>query len=199
MVILNFLANDAPIFTWVILPVLIFCSRIFDQSVGTLRMIFVAKGYKSLAPLFAFFESLIWLVVIGEIFKHLDNPLCYVAYAGGYAMGNYVGMLLDERLSLGNVIIRVILNVETQDLIDQLKAANYGLTLLDAEGGKGKVKVVFSIVKRAEVKDFVGIINKFSPQSFYTIEEIRSVNKGVFRTDSRKQFLNMNMMVKKHK
>jgi len=97
-------------------------------------MIFVSKGLKKLAPLFAFFESLIWLLAIGEIMKHLNNPLCYVAYAGGYAMGNYTGMWLDERISIGNVIIRVILSVDTHDLIDQLKAANFGLTVLDAEG-----------------------------------------------------------------
>lgn len=199
MTILNFLASEAPIFTWVILPLLIFCSRIFDQSIGTLRMIFVAKGLKNLAPLFAFFESLIWLIAIGEIMKHLDNPLCYIAYAGGYAMGNYVGMWLDERISIGNVIIRVILSIDTHELIDQLKAANYGLTILDAEGGMGKVKVVFSIVKRKDVKHFVGILNEFSPHSFYTIEEIRSVNEGVFRTGPKNQLLKMNWMVKKHK
>jgi uncharacterized protein YebE (UPF0316 family) len=199
MVLLNFLTSEAPIFVWVILPLLIFCSRIFDQSVGTLRMIFVSKGYRSLAPVFAFFESLIWLLAIGEIMKHLNNPLCYVAYAGGYAMGNWVGMWLDERISIGNVIIRVILSVASMELIEQLKAANFGLTLLDAEGGKGKVKVVFSIIKRKDVKHFVDILNDYSPHSFYTIEEVRSVNEGVFRTASKHHFLRMNFMTKKQK
>jgi uncharacterized protein YebE (UPF0316 family) len=199
MVLLNFLTSEAPIFVWVILPLLIFLSRIFDQSVGTLRMIFVSKGYRSLAPVFAFFESLIWLLAIGEIMKHLNNPLCYIAYAGGYAMGNWVGMWLDERISIGNVIIRVILSVASPELIEQLKAANFGLTLLDAEGGKGKVKVVFSIIKRKDVKHFVDILNAYSPHSFYTIEEVRSVNEGVFRTASKGHFLRMNFMVKKQK
>jgi uncharacterized protein YebE (UPF0316 family) len=162
-------------------------------------MIFVSKGYKTIAPIFAFFESLIWLLAIGEIMKHLNNPLCYVAYAGGYAMGNWVGMWLDERISIGNVIIRVILSVENHELIDHLKAANYGLTLLDAEGGKGKVKVIFSIIKRKDVKHFVAVLNEFSPHSFYTIEEIRSVNEGVFRTSSKRHLLQMNSMVKKQK
>ncbi len=199
MTLLNFLASEAPVFTWVILPILIFCARIFDQSVGTLRMIFVSKGLKNLVPVFAFLESLIWLLAIGQIMAHLNNPVCYVAYAGGYAMGNWVGMWLDERISIGNVIIRVILSVDTHELIDQLKAANYGLTLLDAEGGKGKVKVVFSIIKRKDVKHFVDILNEFSPHSFFTIEEVRSVNEGVFRTGSKRQLLRMNFMVKKQK
>ena len=199
MTILNFLASEAPIFTWVILPLLIFCSRIFDQSVGTLRMIFVSKGIKNLAPIFAFFESLIWLLAIGEIMKHLNNPLCYVAYAGGYAMGNYVGMLLDEKLSIGNVIIRVIISSDTHELIDHLRAANYGLTLIDAEGGKGKVKVVFSIVKRKDIPHFVAILNEHMPHAFYTIEEIRSVNEGVFRNSGKRRAFSWQYMIKKQK
>ena len=199
MSLLNFLASDAPLFTWLILPLLIFCARIFDQSVGTLRMIFVSKGLRNLAPLFAFFESLIWLLAIGEIMKHLNNPLCYIAYAGGYAMGNYVGMWLDERLSIGNVIIRVILTVDTHELIEHLKSANYGLTLLDAEGAKGKVKVIFSIVKRKDIPHFIGILNEFSPHSFYTIEEVRSVNEGVFRSKSKRHLLRLDAMVKKQR
>jgi uncharacterized protein YebE (UPF0316 family) len=199
MTILNFLENDAPVFTWFILPLLIFIARIFDQSVGTLRMIFIQKGMKKLAPVFAFFESLIWLLAIGEIMKHLNNPLCYIAYAGGYAMGNFVGMQLDEKLSIGNVIIRVILKYDTPGLIEHLKTQNYGLTIVDAEGSKGKVKVIFSIIKRKDVKDFIATLNQFNPHSFYTIEEIRSVNEGVFRTDTRKSFLNLHLLTKKHK
>ncbi len=199
MTILDLLTNTSPVFTWVVLPILIFCARIFDQSVGTLRLIFIAKGLKKWAPVFAFFESLIWLLAIGEIIKHLDNPLCYIAYAGGYAMGNYIGMLLDEKISIGNVIIRVILKNQAAELISHLKQSHYGITILDAEGAMGRVKVIFSIVKRKDVKEFISIINELNPQAFYTIEEIRSVNEGVFKTSSRKHLINLNLSTKKQK
>ncbi|HNW89289.1 MAG TPA: DUF2179 domain-containing protein [Bacteroidales bacterium] len=199
MNILNFLVSDAPVFTWVILPLLIFCARIFDQSVGTLRMIFVAKGLKKWAPVFAFFESLIWLLAIGEIMKHLDNPLCYIAYAGGYAMGNYVGMVLDEKMSIGSVIIRVMMRSEAVELIAHLRASNYGITMLNAEGATGKVTVILSIIKRKDVNDFISILNEFNPQSFYTIEEVRAVNEGVFRTSSKRHVFRLHQMIRKHK
>ena len=199
MTILNFLASDAPVFTWVILPLLIFCARIFDQSVGTLRMIFVAKGFKKWAPVFAFFEALIWLLAIGEIMKHLDNPLCYIAYAGGYAMGNYVGMLLDEKMSIGNVIIRVMLKSEAADLIIRLRELNYGITIMNAEGATGKVKVILSIIKRKDLVEFINVLNQYNPQTFYTIEEVRSVNEGVFRASSKKHIFRFHQMIKKHK
>ncbi|HOV11996.1 MAG TPA: DUF2179 domain-containing protein [Bacteroidales bacterium] len=199
MTILSFLSSDAPVFTWVILPLLIFCARIFDQSVGTLRMIFVAKGFKKWAPVFAFFEALIWLLAIGEIMKHLDNPLCYIAYAGGYAMGNYVGMLLDEKMSIGNVIIRVMLKSEAADLIIRLRELNYGINVMHAEGATGKVKVLLSIIKRKDLVEFINVLNQYNPQTFYTIEEVRSVNEGVFRTSSKKHIFRSLQMIKKHK
>ncbi len=196
---LEFIMTGSWFFTWIALPVLIFFSRIVDQSVGTLRMIFVAKGMKNLVPALAFFESLIWLLAIGQIMQHLDNWLCYVAYAGGFAMGNYVGMKLDERLSLGNVIIRIIVKNGALELIAYLRQQKFGLTVVDAEGATGPVKVLFSIVKRKDAPNVIKIINEFDPHSFYTIEEVRSVNEGVFRTNRRRNLLDFHMGPKKAK
>lgn len=196
---LNFILNGSWVFTWIALPIMIFVARIFDQSVGTLRMIFVSKGLRSLVPIFAFFESLIWLIAIGQIWKLGNTWLCYIAYAGGFAMGNWVGMKLDEKMLLGNVIIRIILKRDAQDLVDYLKEQNYGLTILDAEGATGKVKVIFSIIKRKDAQNVISIINQFDPASFYTIEEVRSVNEGVFRTSRRRTLFNLYMGPKKVK
>ncbi len=51
---------DSTLFMYVIMPVLIFTARICDVSIGTLRIIFVSKGKKSIAPFLGFFEVLIW-------------------------------------------------------------------------------------------------------------------------------------------
>lgn len=199
MLTLQAVLTDSWFFTWVALPVLIFVARILDQSVGTLRMIFVAKGMKNLVPVLAFFESLIWLLAIGQIMQHLDNWICYLAYALGYAMGNYVGMKLDERISLGNVIIRIIVKTGAVELVKYLREQHFGLTVLDAEGATGKVKVIFSIVKRKDAPRVIEIINDFDPHSFYTIEEVREVNEGVFRTNRRRKLLDFYMGPKKAK
>lgn len=196
---LNVLFIDSPVFTWVVLPLLIFCARIFDQSVGTLRLIFVAKGMKFLAPVLGFLESGIWLLAIGQIMQHLDNAVCYIAYAGGFAMGNYIGMLLDEKISLGNVIIRVITGSDANELVAHLREHTFGITVLDAKGSKGPVKVIFSIIKRKDAEQFVSLINEFNPHSFYTIEEVRSVNEGVFRRSTRRSLLHLRPGTRKAK
>lgn len=183
MDILNY---DSQLFTWLILPLLIFLARIMDQSIGTMRLIFVSKGLKYLAPILGFFEVIIWLLAVGQIMQHLDNWLCYIAYGAGFAMGNFIGITIEERLSLGTSIIRLILPNDAPELINMLKEQNFGLTIVDAEGSKGSVKLIFSIVRRKELRNFIDTINTITPGAFYTIEDVRAVNEGIFRAISSK-------------
>jgi uncharacterized protein YebE (UPF0316 family) len=167
--------------SWVILPLLIFFSRIMDQSIGTLRVIFVSKGMKNVAPFFGFFEVIIWLLAVTQVMKHLNNPMSYIAYGAGFAMGNYIGIMIEEKLSLGTVLVRVIPKKDTSTLISELGKMGFGVTQLDAEGAMGtKLKILFTIVKRKKVPQVVTIINQCNPNAFYTIEEIKSVKEGYF-------------------
>jgi len=178
--------NDSPVFTWVILPLLIFFARILDVSIGTLRLIFVSKGYKFYAPLLGFFEVIIWLLAIGQIMQHLDNFLCYFAYGLGFATGNYLGIYLDEKMSLGTVLIRVVPKVDTTTLINQLREQSFGASLVDIEGMTGKLKMIFTIVKRKDLKDVLGIIQEHNPQAFVTIEDVKTAKEGYFRISSKR-------------
>jgi uncharacterized protein YebE (UPF0316 family) len=179
---MDILTNGSPVFTWVILPLLIFLARIMDQSIGTMRLIFVSKGMKHLAPFLGFFEVIIWLLAVGQIMQHLDNWLCYIAYGAGFAMGNFIGISIEERISLGTSIIRLILPSVSPELINMLKEQNFGLTIVEGKGSKGNVTIVFSIVRRKEVQNFIDTVNTFNPGTFYTIEDVRTVNEGIFRT-----------------
>ncbi|MGD0712027.1 MAG: DUF2179 domain-containing protein [Bacteroidales bacterium] len=176
---------NSDVFAWVVLPLLIFLARICDVSLDTLRLIFVSKGIKKVAPLLGFFEVLIWLLAVSQIMKHLDNAICYIAYGSGFAMGNYIGMILEEKISIGSVMIRVVPKSDTSELVDMLRAQNYGITVVDAEGSHGNVKIIFSVVKRDNIPGFVSIINRYNPQAFYTVEDVRSVNEGVLHNDKK--------------
>jgi uncharacterized protein YebE (UPF0316 family) len=167
-------------YAWFALPFLIFIARVADVTMGTVRVIFVSRGMKYLAPVVGFFEILIWLLAIGQIMTNLSNPACYIAYAGGFAMGNYVGISIAERLSLGVVLIRVVTAKDALPLIDYLKGHDYGVTSVDGQGASGQVKVVFTLVPRREVRNVVDLIKKFNPHAFYSIEEVGFVEKGVF-------------------
>lgn len=168
------------IFTWVILPLLIFFARICDVSLGTLRVIFISKGFKHIAPLIGFFEVIIWLLAIGQVMQNVGNVASYIAYGGGFAAGTFIGMAVEERLSLGNVVVRVITTRDARNLVESLRGQNFGVTTMDAEGASGAVKVILTISRREDLPRAVALIHKFQPNAFFTVEEIKSVKEGVF-------------------
>ena len=108
-------------FSWVILPLLIFISRLGDVTMATLRHIFISKGLKKIVPILGFFEVLIWLVAMMQVFSHLDNIACFIAWAAGFSAGTYLGMYLEEKLALGMQIIRIITSDDTDKLVEAFK------------------------------------------------------------------------------
>ncbi|MCF7809965.1 DUF2179 domain-containing protein [bacterium] len=165
---------------WLIIPTLIFFARIIDVSIGTIRVIFVAKGMKFLAPVLGFFEVLVWLLAIGEILKNLTSWQNYIAYACGFAMGNFVGMLIESKIALGNVIIRIITRYEANSLVEALREKNFGVTSIDADGRDGPVKILFTLTTRTSIPKILNIVNEYNPNAFYSIEDIRYVSEGIF-------------------
>lgn len=171
---------ESEIFTFVLLPVLIFLARIFDVTFGTIRIIFIARGQKYLAPLIGFFEILIWLVAIGKVIQNLNNVFCYLAYAGGFAAGNFIGICIEEKLAMGTLVIQIITRKNASELIENLRTTGYGITSIPAEGTTGQVHIIYTVIKRSDLDNVVEIIKEFNPKAFYSIEDVRFVSKAAF-------------------
>jgi uncharacterized protein YebE (UPF0316 family) len=177
---------NSEIYTWVVLPLLIFVARMSDVTLATLRNIFLSKSVKNLVPFMGFFEALIWLLAISQIMKSLNNqnPLCFIAYAAGYSMGIFVGIKIEERLALGIQVMRIITNHDYEDLVDSLRKSNFGTTVVDGHGSKGPVKIILTVLKRKDFPVVQKIINDHHPSAFYSIEDIRNASHGVFPNQS---------------
>lgn len=170
---------DQPWFFWGVLPVLIFCARIADVSIGTMRILFVVRGDRVIAACLGFVEIFIWIVAIGQIFSEQTSLLHYAAYAGGFAMGNYVGILIESRLALGLQTIRVITAQSTTPLERELLARGFGATRLPATGLRGgSMTILFSTLPRRKIADAVALIEKHLPKAFVSIEDVRSIQAG---------------------
>jgi uncharacterized protein YebE (UPF0316 family) len=172
---LESLGISPSIFLYVILPILIFLARIIDVSIATLRIIFVMSGKKFLAPILGFFESLIWLIAISQIFQNIDNFFSYFAFSGGFAAGTFVGMLIEEKLALGNVVVRIITRRDATALVDHFRERQFYYTNIPAEGREGKVNILFMVMKRNQLKGIIQIIKQYNPRAFYTVESVRKV------------------------
>jgi uncharacterized protein YebE (UPF0316 family) len=171
---------NSDLFTYGLMPLLIFLARICDVSIGTMRIIFVSKGKKKIAPILGFFEVLIWIIAISKIMQNLDNYINYVAYAAGFATGNFVGMIIEEKLAMGIQMIRVFTNERGLELVKTLNSSGFGATSVEAHGAKEKVHLIYTIVHRNELEKVLDVINDFNPKAFFTIEDVKAVNEGIF-------------------
>lgn len=167
------------------LPFLIFFARILDVTLGTLRIIYLGKGKRFLAPLLGFVEVFVWIVVVSQLVQHISNIVGYLAYAAGFAVGNYVGIVIEHRLAIGTLVIRAIVRREPELLVRSLKEAGYGVTCFDAQGAEGPVKVIYTVINRRELEDVVHLMRLSHPHLFYTVEEARAASEGVFHRPQR--------------
>jgi uncharacterized protein YebE (UPF0316 family) len=179
---LSFFIISPEIYAWVILPVMIFLARICDVSMETIRVIYISKGIKYLAPIIAFFEIVIWLLAMEVVMKDLANIANFFAFAFGFAMGTYIGLVIEEKLSIGMVILRIITTEESnEEIISFMRSENYGITTMDATGSRGNVKISLSLVNRVDIPRITQHIQSTNPHAFFSIEDVRYVNEGVFR------------------
>lgn len=176
--------HDGFWFTWVIVPLLIFLARVSDVTLGTIRIVFVSKGFKLLAPILGFFEVFIWLLAMSKVIQNLDYWLYYVAYSAGFAVGNYVGLIIEERLALGYINLRIITMDSPEKLISRLSGEGFGVTSTPAMGSRSNVNIINCVLRRSDYKKVAQIIMDCNPKAFYTIEDIRAANQGVFPSKS---------------
>lgn len=168
---------DSELFKWVILPFLIFLARVTDVSINTVRVIYMLNGRRFLSTALGFFESFIWLLAISQILQNVTNPVSYLAYSAGFASGIYVGMLIEERLAIGNVIVRIISQRDASEMIQNLRELGLRTTVLDAEGNHGPVSVIFLVSKRQELERITEIVEQTNPKAIFTVEGVKSVRE----------------------
>ena len=182
--------TDLDIYQYFILPLIIFFARICDVSLGTLRIVFVSKGKKNIAPFLGFFELFIWIAVISEVLKNAESSslICYFAYAGGYAAGNFIGMNIEERLAIGTQLIKVFSSKDVSVLQKKLNEAGFGTTVVDGDGSAGKVKILYLVITRKTAERAKKMLTDFDPHIFYVIEDVRSVKAGIFPQKHEKHF-----------
>jgi uncharacterized protein YebE (UPF0316 family) len=179
---LSFFIISPDIYNWIILPLLIFIAQICNVSLETLRVIYVSKGIKYLAPVIAFFEIVIWLLAIEAILSDISNIAIFLGFAFGFALGTFVGLVIEEKLSVGMVIVRIVTPGESnEEIVSFLQQGNYGVTSLNAQGSRGDVRMILSLVNRVEIPRIIAHLKTTNPDAFFSIEDVRYVNQGVFR------------------
>jgi uncharacterized protein YebE (UPF0316 family) len=163
-----------------VLPFLIFVAEVCVVTLSTVRIIFVSRGQKILAPILGFFEVFIWLLAISQVMQNLSDWSCFIAFALGFTLGNYLGIIIEQKLALGTVIVRIITHRDAVLLIEQLRAASFGVTCIEGQGALGKVRLVLTVVKRRQLPEVVNLIETHHPGAFYAVDDLQSARDGIF-------------------
>jgi uncharacterized protein YebE (UPF0316 family) len=160
------------------LPLLIFAAELTVVTCGTLRIIFVSRGDKLLAPLLGFIEVTVWLFAISQVMKNVSDGCCFFAFAAGFTVGNFLGILIEKKLALGLAQVSIVAPPDCRDLIEELRARDFGVTCVRGQGSQGPVDVVFTVVKRRQLPKVLHLVE--AAGAFYTVDEVTSVSQGIF-------------------
>jgi uncharacterized protein YebE (UPF0316 family) len=166
------------VFSYILLPGLIFFARIFDVSINTVRIIYVLGGRRVMATFLGFFESFVWLMAIQQIFQHLNNWVCYVAYPAGFATGIFVGMIIEERIAYGKVIVRIITRKDISPLREYLQHEGIRYSVLESTGKDGEEYIVFTVLERDRLEDLLGVVKAHIPTAFFTVGRVNQAADG---------------------
>ncbi|HRC32066.1 MAG TPA: DUF5698 domain-containing protein [Bacteroidia bacterium] len=178
-----------PLYQWFLMPLFIFVCRASDVSLGTLRNILLSKNLKTIVPFIGFVEVMIWLVAVQSVLSHVSNIAGYLAWGFGYAAGIYLGIRIDKRLGLGMQIFHIITHHNITNLLEAAAQHGFAPTTVDATGSRGPVKIVYLIIDRTENANVKALIQTHCPEAFYTIEDVKDANQGVFPNQQENKLL----------
>jgi uncharacterized protein YebE (UPF0316 family) len=160
----------------------IFVARITDVSMATIRMLMIVKGKRKYAALIGFFEVMIYVTALGRVVSNLNNPLNLLSYASGFACGNFLGSLIEEKMAMGNIVAQVISKHDTDKITKVLRESGFGVTIIEGYGREGASHILNVTFERKRLPKFYDVMDGVDSNAFITITDARSIRGGYFST-----------------
>ncbi|MDH3607576.1 MAG: DUF5698 domain-containing protein [Acidimicrobiia bacterium] len=158
----------------VLISLAIFVARLADQSIGTMRIIFLMRGRRAISGILGFFESAIWLLAVSQVVTNIDQPVKVIAFAAGFGAGTALGGTVERWLAIGKGVMRILAPFDSPQASVPLRQAGFAVTEVNAEGRNGPVRLAFSVVPRKRKQEALDIIQATNPEAFVTFEEVET-------------------------
>lgn len=165
----------------IIKGIYIFLARVVIAALVSVRTILMTKNRKFLSSAIAFFESLIFIVVLGTVVQDLGNIWLLGIYALGFSVGNYVGIAIEEKMAIGELVLRIIVNRNEEKLVEELRNNGFGVTVIKGEGRDGERYLLFISIMRKDLNTIYEIIDRNRVSTFICTSDGRTNKGGVFR------------------
>jgi uncharacterized protein YebE (UPF0316 family) len=166
--------------TW-LTALMIFGLRVIDMTLDTLRVLVVMRGKKKIAWVLGFFQAAVFVVAIGSVLSNLDNPLNVIGYAAGFATGNVIGMLIEEKLAIGHTMVSIVSSRRGTEIAEKLRKNGYAVTEIAARGKDGMVTLLNVNVLRKNIGAVRQLVNDSDAEAFITSEDVRPIRRGFWR------------------
>ncbi len=156
----------------------IFLINLLYITLNTIRVILTMRGYRKAAPLLAIIEVTIYTLGLSLVIEYLSNPIYLVAYALGFGVGIYTGMMIEDRLALGYSVVYIITESVDHTLADSLRKLGYGVTIQTGYGRDGERLVLTVLTPRSTEIRLFRAIEEISPTAFYYSFEAKYIQGG---------------------
>lgn len=164
-----------------VLYLVIFCAKIVEVTISTIRLVYINKGEKLKGAILAFVEILIWLVVVSSVLTNIAaDPIKVFVYAAAFSLGNYIGVTIESKIAVGLASIQVVVNKDNGEIMAEvLRNQGFGVTIIDGRGiNDSKKSLLFVQLKRKRITEAVKIIQKSNPEAYITVNDIKSMMGG---------------------
>lgn len=168
--------------------VVIFLSRLADVTIGTLRISMLVRGYRKIAGVLSFVEALLWLFATSRAIQGIDDPVKFFAFGAGFASGTLLGSTIDGWLALGSCVVRVIAPVDSPQVADALRQMGLEITVLNAAGATGEVRLTFCIISRRRQKQVLRTISTINPNAMVSIDAVSTADLSSYAIPDRDAF-----------
>jgi len=150
----------------------IFLLRLLDQTLGTLRILYVNKGKPLFGAILGFIESAIWIVAISQVIQDLNDPFLIFGYALGFAAGTIMGSYIENTIAIGDIVVRIFVpkDSDSEKVAKELRINGLGVTIINGEGMQGEVTIAWCVTPRKRLKEVMRIISKITPDAYVTTE-----------------------------
>ena len=150
----------------------IFILRLLDQTLGTLRILYVNKGKPLFGAILGFIESAIWIVAISQVIQDLNDPFLIFGYALGFAAGTIMGSYIENTIAIGDIVVRIFVpkDSDSEKVAEELRTNGLGVTINNGEGMQGEVTIAWCVTPRKRLKEVMKIVSVITPDAYVTTE-----------------------------
>lgn len=158
----------------------IFFGKILEVGIATVRIVLITKGEKLVGSLIAFVEVTLWVVLAVTILDDvLGDPLRVVVYALAFALGNYAGTIVEDKLAIGTMRVEAIVKkIHGKAIARSLREMGFGVTASDAYGRDERREIHIMHIPRKRLDETIRFLKSYDEQVMVTATDIRPVYGG---------------------